>query len=137
MKIRKSAILFFTTFTPSVQLLVRVTTLCSQLCIKGHLLTLDKVGTPRLQLNQSFAVVVFTDPNGWDSAKCTKDAEKVYAPLLMVSIWGRKGHFTRRQFIKMNQLIPVSTHLCFRQTVPFNFYKSNFNEAYLHIFVCA
>jgi hypothetical protein len=29
-----------------------------------------------------------------------------------------KGHLPARQFIKMDGLIPVSTHLCFHLTVP-------------------
>jgi hypothetical protein len=56
-----------------------------------------------------------TNPTGWDSVKMSKDYENVFALLVMVSIgalpW--KGHLPARQFIKMDRLIPVSTHLSF------------------------
>ncbi len=55
---------------------------------------------------------ILTQPVGTVS-KCTKDAENVYAPLMMVSIGTRKGHWPASQFIKMDRLIPVSTRLCF------------------------
>ncbi len=57
----------------------------------------------------------FTNPTGYDGAKYTKDAYEynVYAPLVMVSIWGRKRTLPNKTVIKMDRLMPVSTHLCF------------------------
>jgi hypothetical protein len=52
-----------------------------------------------------------------DSVKMYLDDENVYAPLVMVSLWVRKGHLPTRQFIKMDRLIPVSIYLCFLWTI--------------------
>jgi len=44
-------------------------------------------------------------------SKCAKGAENVFAPLMPLG--PGKRHLQARQFIKMNQLIPVLTHLSF------------------------
>jgi hypothetical protein len=45
-------------------------------------------------------------------SKCTKDAENVYAPLVMVSIWGPEKDISR-QVYQNGSIDPVSTQFYF------------------------
>ena len=55
---------------------------------------------------------MFTDPTGLDGVNIYKDAEKVYAYLVMVSIGARKRTLAGHTVLKMDRLILVSTRLC-------------------------
>ncbi len=45
-----------------------------------------------------------------------------------------KGHLPARQFIKMNGLILVSTHLCFHQTAPLNVFSLSVQQIQLQTY---